>query len=66
MEKKSKSVLLTGFNVRPLANSLFNAGYEVYAVDFFGDLDLFPFVKDSLIVIKELDSNYHLMKDNYN
>jgi len=64
MVKKSKSVLVVGFNTRPLAFSLNKAGYDVYAVDFFGDLD-YPSVKDSLIIIKELDTRYHIIKDKY-
>ena len=61
-----ESVLLVGFNTRPLAYSLNQSGYEVYAVDFFGDLDLFPNVKDFKIVLKELDSTYDEIKRNYN
>ncbi|MFX1314299.1 MAG: ATP-grasp domain-containing protein [Promethearchaeota archaeon] len=60
-----KSILVVGFNTRPLAKSLHKAGYDVYAVDFFGDLDLFPHVKDCLIITKELDSHYELLKDKY-
>ena len=65
MFQKSKSVLVIGFNTRPLVLSLFNANYEVYAVDFFGDLDLHPIVKEAIIVIEELDTNYDLIKDLY-
>lgn len=65
MVNKSNSVLVIGFNTRPLAYSLNKAGYDVYAVDFFGDLDLFPFVKDNIIVIKELNKNYNSLKDIY-
>jgi len=65
MSHKSKSVLVIGFNTRPLALSLFNADYEVYAVDFFGDLDLYPHVKDSIIITEELNTNYDLIKDLY-
>ena len=64
MVKKSKSVLVVGFNTRPLAYSLNKAGYDVYAVDFFGDLDLYPSVKDCLIITKELETQYNLIKDN--
>jgi predicted ATP-grasp superfamily ATP-dependent carboligase len=59
------SVLVVGFNTRPLAYSLKKAGYDVFAVDFFGDLDLFPFVNDYIIVMKELDENYNSLKDKY-
>ncbi len=65
MLKKSKSVLVVGFNTRPLVYSLYKAGYEVYAVDFFGDLDLYPCVKKSIIITKELGSSYDLIKDYY-
>ncbi len=60
-----KNVLLIGFNTRPLACSLRRAGYDVHAVDFFGDLDLYPCVKDCLIVLKQLRSNYKTAKDIY-
>jgi len=65
MAIKLNSILVVGFNTRPLANSLNKAGYDVYAVDFFGDLDLSPHVKDSLIITKELESNYEFLKDQY-
>ena len=63
MVVQQKSVLLVGFNTRPLAYSLNKAGYEVYAVDFFGDLDLYPHVKDCLIVSKRLHTSYALLKE---
>jgi len=56
MADKSISILVVGFNTRPLAYSLNEAGYDVYAVDFFGDLDLYPYVKDSIIIIKTLNT----------
>lgn len=65
MVKKSESILVVGFNTRPLTYSLNKAGYEVYAVDFFGDLDLYPNIKDCLIVIKELETHYNMVKDKY-
>jgi len=65
MIEAKKSILVVGFNVRPLAYSLFKAGLEVYAVDFFGDLDLFPFVKDCRIIINELNTDYEDLIDNY-
>lgn len=60
-----KTVLIVGFNTRPLAYSLKNSGYKVYAVDFFGDLDLYPNVQDSLVLIKELATNYNSIKERY-
>ncbi|TFG02503.1 MAG: ATP-grasp domain-containing protein [Promethearchaeota archaeon] len=65
MAKNSRSALVVGFNTRPLTYSLNKAGYDVYAVDFFGDLDLYPNVKDCLIVIKELETTYDLLKNKY-
>jgi len=65
MNNKEKTVLVAGFNTRPLVYSLCRAGYDVYAVDFFGDLDLYPFVKDCLILTKKLSVNYDLAKSNY-
>ena len=65
MVEKAKSVLIVGFNTRPIAYSLNKAGYDVYVVDFFGDIDLYPCVKDSIIVIKKLGTNYSTMKYNY-
>ena len=65
MNEKSNSILVVGFNTRPLAYSLNKAGYEVYAVDFFGDLDLFPYVKDNIIVMEEIEGNYQALKDKY-
>ena len=65
MVVKTRSVLVIGFNIRPLAYSLKNAGYEVFAVDFFGDLDLYPNVKDCLIVTKEFKTNYNSIKERY-
>jgi len=65
MGHKVESVLVAGFNTRPLAYSLYKAGYEVYAVDFFGDLDLYPCVKDYLILTKILSANYEIIKNNY-
>ncbi|MFX1590254.1 MAG: ATP-grasp domain-containing protein [Promethearchaeota archaeon] len=65
MDGKKKSVLVIGFNTRPLAYSLNNAGYDVYVVDFFGDLDLYPYVKDYIIITKELSARYNSIKNNY-
>jgi len=65
MPKKAQSVLVIGFNTRPLAYSLNKVGYKVYAVDFFGDEDLFPYVEDSIIVIDELETKYKEIKEKY-
>lgn len=65
MEDSTKSVLVVGFNTRPLAYSLKIANYDVYAVDFFGDVDLYPNVKDSLVLTKELETDYESIKDKY-
>jgi len=65
MDEKNESVLVVGFNTRPLAYSLYNAGYEVYVVDFFGDLDLYPYISDFLIVTKRLGADYDSIKGSY-
>jgi predicted ATP-grasp superfamily ATP-dependent carboligase len=65
MVNKSNSILVVGFNTRPLTYSLNKAGYSVYTVDFFGDLDLYPNVDDYLIVQKALKSDYEALKDKY-
>ena len=65
MGLKNKSVLVIGFNTRPLVYSLNRAGYHVYSVDFFGDIDLYPYVEDALILTKQLNSSYDLLKEGY-
>lgn len=65
MKNNPNSVLVVGFNTRPLVYSLNKAGYDVYAVDFFGDLDLYSHVKDCIIVMKELSGNYYSLKEKY-
>jgi len=65
MNHSEKSVLVVGFNTRPLVYSLFSAGYKVYAVDFFGDLDLFPYVNDCLIITNKLGASYDTIKKSY-
>lgn len=65
MSQYKNSVLVVGFNTRPLAYSLKSANYNVFAIDFFGDEDLFPCVVDSLILTKEFGSNYEVLKGIY-
>jgi predicted ATP-grasp superfamily ATP-dependent carboligase len=65
MVKKKRKVLISGFNARPLAKSLFKADYDVYAVDFFGDSDLYKFVKDAKIIFQELKTDYQTSKSQY-
>jgi len=65
MSIKENTVLVAGFNTRPLVYSLHRAGYDVFAVDFFGDSDLYPHVKDCLILTNKLSVNYDLAKNNY-
>ncbi|TXT61128.1 MAG: Carbamoyl-phosphate synthase large chain [Promethearchaeota archaeon] len=65
MAGKKQKVLVLGFNSRPLVYSLYQAGYEVFAVDFFGDVDLYPYVKDSVIITEKLGSSYGLLKDKF-
>jgi len=47
------SVLVVGFNVRPLARSAKKAGLKVLAVDFWGDLDLIQWVDKHLAVLDQ-------------
>ncbi|MBD3341626.1 MAG: ATP-grasp domain-containing protein [Candidatus Lokiarchaeota archaeon] len=65
MNANIPSVLVVGFNTRPLVCSLHESGYIVYAVDFFGDLDLIPCVQDSIVITERLDSEYNFLKENY-
>jgi predicted ATP-grasp superfamily ATP-dependent carboligase len=65
MRNHRPTILISGFNTRPLARSLSDVGYVVYAVDFFGDLDLFPYIKDSIIITNRLKSNYSTLKYDY-
>ena len=65
MKNNPNSVLVVGFNTRPLVYSLNKAGYDVYAVDFFGDLDLYSHVKDFIIITKELSGNYNSLRERY-
>ncbi|MBN1803587.1 MAG: ATP-grasp domain-containing protein [Candidatus Lokiarchaeota archaeon] len=62
MKGKENSVLIIGFNSRPIVKSLHKSGYDVCTVDFFGDLDLFPHVIDYKIIIKEINSDYECAK----
>lgn len=65
MHSNPKTILLVGFNTRPLAHSLHSAGFKVHSVDFFGDLDLFPKVEDSIIVLEKLQAAYGSIKNYY-
>ncbi len=65
MNENKKCVLVVGFNSRPIVHSLHRSGHDVYAVDFFGDLDLLSHVIDSKIVIKEIGSDYECAKTIY-
>ncbi|MFX0077929.1 MAG: ATP-grasp domain-containing protein [Candidatus Hermodarchaeota archaeon] len=47
------SVLVVGFNVRPLARSAKKAGLKVLAVDFWGDLDLIQWADEQLAVLDQ-------------
>jgi hypothetical protein len=42
-----------------LVYSLYQAGFEVYAIDFFGDVDLEPNVKDSIIISERINLDYN-------
>ena len=65
MEMISNSILVIGFNTRPLAYSLHEIGFDAYVVDFFGDIDLDPYVKDSIIITEELEAGYEHLKESY-
>ncbi|MFX0090449.1 MAG: ATP-grasp domain-containing protein [Candidatus Hodarchaeota archaeon] len=40
MDQKVESILVVGFNARPIVTFLCELGYQVYAIDYFGDIDL--------------------------
>jgi len=61
MKNNRKSIIVIGFNTRPLVYSLFQAGFKMYAVDFFGDSDLYPYVEDCIIITKVVDLDYHVL-----
>lgn len=64
---RNKSVLIAGFTTRHVAKSAFEAGYDVYAVDFFCDEDLRCNVKDciSFVEIEELPDKISEMLSRY-
>lgn len=47
------SILVVGFNVRPLARSAKKAGYHVIAVDFWGDIDLDQWADVTIAVLDQ-------------
>lgn len=49
----TESVLVVGFNVRPLARSAKKGGYRVLAVDFWGDLDLGEWADEFYAVLNQ-------------
>ncbi len=55
--KDQNKVLVVGFNVRPLARSAKRAGFQVYAVDYWGDLDL-PKWTDRFVAVLEQRTDY--------
>jgi predicted ATP-grasp superfamily ATP-dependent carboligase len=48
-----ESVLVVGFNVRPLARSAKKSGYRVLAVDFWGDLDLPEWADEHIAILHQ-------------
>ncbi|MFX1561684.1 MAG: ATP-grasp domain-containing protein [Promethearchaeota archaeon] len=50
---KRPSVLVIGFNVRPLARSAKLAGYRVLAVDYWGDVDLPQWADQHIAVLQQ-------------
>jgi predicted ATP-grasp superfamily ATP-dependent carboligase len=47
------TILVVGFNVRPLARSAKKAGYRVLAVDFWGDMDLSLWADEFIAVLDQ-------------
>ncbi|MFX1317894.1 MAG: ATP-grasp domain-containing protein [Promethearchaeota archaeon] len=47
------TVLVVGFNVRPLARSAKKAGYRVFAIDYWGDMDLQQWADAQLAVLEQ-------------
>jgi predicted ATP-grasp superfamily ATP-dependent carboligase len=50
---KVRSLLIIGLDTTPIATSASRAGYEVYAVDYFGDQDVRRLCADSLSIVEE-------------
>ncbi|MFW9831702.1 MAG: hypothetical protein ACFFD8_08005, partial [Candidatus Thorarchaeota archaeon] len=48
-----QSILVVGFNVRPLARSAKKAGYRVLAVDFWGDHDLSQWTDEQIAILDQ-------------
>jgi predicted ATP-grasp superfamily ATP-dependent carboligase len=48
-----ETVIVVGFNVRPLARSAKKAGYRVFAVDFWGDLDLSEWADEHIAILNQ-------------
>jgi predicted ATP-grasp superfamily ATP-dependent carboligase len=48
-----ESVLVVGFNVRPLARSAKKSGYRVLAVDFWGDMDLSEWADEHIAILHQ-------------
>ncbi|MBD3230095.1 MAG: ATP-grasp domain-containing protein [Candidatus Lokiarchaeota archaeon] len=61
MQNKN-SVLVVGVNARPIVSSLKLLGLDIYAVDYWGDIDLREKVKD-LFVIKENEDYFAKLGD---
>ncbi len=47
------TVLVVGFNVRPLARSAKKAGYRVLAIDYWGDMDLLQWADAHLAILEQ-------------
>lgn len=48
----TKNLLVIGFNARPIAAQAKTCGFRVFAVDYWGDIDIYRWV-DDIIVVKE-------------
>ncbi len=66
-ENNIRSLLVTGIDIVPLAASASKAGYQVYAVDYFGDQDLKRSChKSQSIIRQEAGKSCGLLTKNFN
>ena len=47
-------LLIAGFNARPIVKSAIKAGFDVGAIDYFGDIDLLKLTKNCFSVLRQL------------
>ena len=53
MVKRGSTVLVVGFNARPIAASAKRLGLKVLVVDYWGDTDIYKYA-DKVLVVSEL------------